>query len=769
MAEEQVNIRIQLDQQSLQSFAAFEQLLEQAEKNAVELRNATRALNKERAKGGAGTVAQQERVIRAQTKQVELTQKLALAEKERESLAAKSKVAEKMEREANAVTKAQGAYAKLNAELNKLSAEYQEILAKREQGIELTTRETARLGTLEKRLTTLGGAYQRVNRNLANTVGSRRARESFDALGFSVAQMTREAPAFLISMQTGFMALTNNIPIFVDEVRRATMANQALAAQGKATTSVLKQLRLAFFSLHSVVSLFVVLLTVFGPKIIEWARDMDGAKAAAEALTKALEDQKQALEDLWEERDKEMKQLEEYIRIKGLEKDAVATTEQEKTEIVQEGIKGRIALYEAEAEALRLEVIARSEQMAQYDPESPMFKRQMQGITLTAARYDEMILKIRELRAELTKSEGDEERPEATSLIGVEVVRAKGLIEQIDILIGRYQALQKISTDVGMSQAAGEDVDILKGFRDVLTGDFDMKEALGIDDSEIAARVDAAMEALQKKWGELEKLYDDAQKGAIAAEIAHAKFVDTVLQLSAQLTNELFNIGLAVLDSRLEAIQAEIHAEEEKYDRLYDLAEGDREKQREIDQERKLRIKELEKEELEARQRLAKVEKAQAIANAAMNTAVSITRVSWNPVLTALVTAIGAAQIATILATPLPQYRTGRKDGPEELAIVGDGGVPEVIRTKDGRTLLTPNRPTLAYLEKGAEVFRNTNAYRRTVLNEIHAQASESNSKAVEDAIERGFKKAQVNNYLKMPKIEVKLDHQLWAAKQTQF
>jgi hypothetical protein len=64
---------------------------------------------------------------------------------------------------------------------------------------------------------------------------------------------------------------------------------------------------------------------------------------------------------------------------------------------------------------------------------------------------------------------------------------------------------------------------------------------------------------------------------------------------------------------------------------------------------------------------------------------------------------MGAVQLATIIATPLPKYAKGtanHKGGP---AIVGDGGVPEVI-TYGGNAWITPDKPTLVDLPAGAAV-----------------------------------------------------------------
>jgi len=71
--------------------------------------------------------------------------------------------------------------------------------------------------------------------------------------------------------------------------------------------------------------------------------------------------------------------------------------------------------------------------------------------------------------------------------------------------------------------------------------------------------------------------------------------------------------------------------------------------------------------------------------------------------LTAIAAGIGLAEAGAVAATPLPKYRTGRKGGPAELAIVGEVG-SELITYDDGTMALTPPKPTVTFLPAGASV-----------------------------------------------------------------
>jgi len=101
-------------------------------------------------------------------------------------------------------------------------------------------------------------------------------------------------PAFANSMQTGFMAISNNLPIFFDEIQKLKEANIELQATGQPTKSILKQLGSAVFSVGTALSVGVTLLTVFGAKLIDWIFTNNEA-------TKALEKQRAEQKRLAEE------------------------------------------------------------------------------------------------------------------------------------------------------------------------------------------------------------------------------------------------------------------------------------------------------------------------------------------------------------------------------------------------------------------------------------------------------------------------------------
>src|SRR5690606_25274298 len=81
----------------------------------------------------------------------------------------------------------------------------------------------------------------------------------------------------------GFMAISNNLPIFFDSIQQIIVQNKELQAQGKPTQSVLKQMAGAVFSLGTDLSVGVTLLPIYGKEIVEWAGSLLEGKKAMDA------------------------------------------------------------------------------------------------------------------------------------------------------------------------------------------------------------------------------------------------------------------------------------------------------------------------------------------------------------------------------------------------------------------------------------------------------------------------------------------------------
>ena len=123
-----------------------------------------------------------------------------------------------------------------------------------------------------------------------------KSKTQWNGLGNSINQITRELPSFALSAQTGFLAISNNIPILADEIGRLQKKNDALIKSGQKTTPVWQQVAKGFFSWGTALSAGVVLLTVYGRefvafigKLLKGKATFDEFKESIKAVNKAFD------------------------------------------------------------------------------------------------------------------------------------------------------------------------------------------------------------------------------------------------------------------------------------------------------------------------------------------------------------------------------------------------------------------------------------------------------------------------------------------------
>lgn len=189
------------------------------------------------------------------------------------------------------------------------------------------------------------------------------------------------------------------------------------------------------------------------------------------------------------------------------------------------------------------------------------------------------------------------------------------------------------------------------------------------------------------------------------------------LRTVSRMIGQLNSLVSALYDGQLQKIEEESEASEAAYEKeitqIETLAETGaiskeeaEARKRAAEQRSAEKQEEIEKKKQEIQYKQAVWEKATAIAQAGIATALAVTEALPNYALAALVGALGAIEIATIIATPIATYAKGTgKDGhPGGYAIVGDGGKSEAV-VYDNKMWITPNTPTLVDMPKGAVVY----------------------------------------------------------------
>lgn len=115
----------------------------------------------------------------------------------------------------------------------------------------------------------------------------------FNGLHNSIQQMAREMPSLAMGPQTFFMAISNNLPVFTDEVARAKKEFNMLTQAGQKATPVWKQILSSLFSWQTALTTGIMLLVMYGDEIVDWVGSLfKGEKqlTAAERAQRGLND-----------------------------------------------------------------------------------------------------------------------------------------------------------------------------------------------------------------------------------------------------------------------------------------------------------------------------------------------------------------------------------------------------------------------------------------------------------------------------------------------
>lgn len=190
------------------------------------------------------------------------------------------------------------------------------------------TADAAKLGAELKRLDASVGQH---SRNVGNYG------VAFDRFGNSIQQILRELPAAAVSWNTFFLGISNNLPMFFDEIKRvrqeqklanelqreqveltrkstieaelfagatlleaeataaSAVATQVANTQKKATPGILSLIGKSLFSFNTLLTLGVVALTFYGAKILEWGSALINGTDIVEGMTEAIKKNTEAL------------------------------------------------------------------------------------------------------------------------------------------------------------------------------------------------------------------------------------------------------------------------------------------------------------------------------------------------------------------------------------------------------------------------------------------------------------------------------------------
>lgn len=237
---------------------------------------------------------------------------------------------------------------------------------------------------------------------------------------------------------------------------------------------------------------------------------------------------------------------------------------------------------------------------------------------------------------------------------------------------------------------------------------------------------------LEAKVAEYKKQISDLNTDTYKKEgkkrvLTEEEVAEKILQLSSELANALADIIHNLSEARVQNYEKEIEASDDKYDKLLENENLYEEDRKRIEDTKERAREEIERKIAREKRRQAILDKALAAVQIGINTAVNISKVTPNPILIALVAALGAAQLAAVAATPIPQYAKGTDDHKGGFALVGEER-PEVIE-EPGKEPYVVSKPTVLDLPKHTKVTPSIEEYERIRKAALLASVEISNNK----------------------------------------
>ena len=284
-------------------------------------------------------------------------------------------------------------------------------------------------------------------------------------------------------------------------------------------------------------------------------------------------------------------------------------------------------------------------------------------------------------------------------LAQLEAQQAKGLISKRD-----YEQKKSDIEFEFAKETIQNEIDLIEANLDLFSGD----DRLNMEKKIAELRLKLSKEVTDHE------IENDKKTLKSREEVEKAK-----VKLIQEAANAIGDIGNSLFERQINNIDAEIDANETEYDeqvsRIDALAEKEiitkeeaEARKRAAEEATAAKNKELEKKKAELQTRQARFQKTIDIGQTIANTAIAVMK-AWSQggifaaPLAAMIAAIGAIQLATIVAQPIPKYAKGTDNHPGGLAVVGDGGKHEAV-IHNGKAFITPDTPTLMSLPKGVEV-----------------------------------------------------------------
>lgn len=198
-----------------------------------------------------------------------------------------------------AIISASGSYYEMNAAMLELQKRYKALSeADRESSVGKNL--IAQANALNNKLKEIDSQFGNYQRNVGNYASS------WNGLQMQVQQIARELPNAALGLNMFIIAISNNLPMLIDEIKRTSDEVQRLRMEGQKTVSVWKQLMGGVFSWQTAVVVGITILTAYRNEISDWVESLFRGKKALDEIISVQDKlriaQKGAIRDTIEER-----------------------------------------------------------------------------------------------------------------------------------------------------------------------------------------------------------------------------------------------------------------------------------------------------------------------------------------------------------------------------------------------------------------------------------------------------------------------------------
>lgn len=150
----------------------------------------------------------------------------------------------------------------------------------------------AKIEELESDLARISKTAKSASASAKNTTlvpkDAAKAQSTFSGLNMSIQQIAREMPSLAMGPQMFFLAISNNLPIFADNVQRAREEYDMLVKSGQKAVPVWKQILKSLFSWQTGLTTGIMLLVMYGKEVGNWVSELVGGKSALDEMRESM-------------------------------------------------------------------------------------------------------------------------------------------------------------------------------------------------------------------------------------------------------------------------------------------------------------------------------------------------------------------------------------------------------------------------------------------------------------------------------------------------